>query len=386
MFLEGHPMAEVHAVESSQIDDDVSFDLKVRFSADDVVVNVRGEVDMLTAPALGGLVGSLIDGGRVHVALDLMQVGFMDASGLGVVAVMSTRLRSAGGALTIRSPSSMVRRILDVTSMLGFVEIGPPSPMKASLGPEQRPGDHSGTVTASGAVAPYLVQMSVLPAGNDVIDAALRLVTALTRATVGGADGVSVSLTRHGRLTTVAASDETIAQMDRDQFATGEGPCLSAAAEGHWFHVESLAEEARWPRFIPRALEDGIASILSTPLMVAARPVGALNIYSNTERAFGPHDQELAALFASQASGVLAEARVDMTVDEVARRLRDALSAREVIAQAQGVIMARQGISADAAYAALRQSSRNTEETVRDRAAAILAAAVRDDLIGQVTE
>jgi len=85
--------------------------------------------------------------------------------------------------------------------------------------------------------------LAALPVATDLVDAALRLVTALTRVTIGGADGVSVSLTRHGQLTTVAASDETIAQMDRDQYATGEGPCLAAASEGHWFHVESLADE-----------------------------------------------------------------------------------------------------------------------------------------------
>ena len=71
---------------------------------------------------------------------------------------------------------------------------------------------------------------------------------ALARVTVGGADGVSVSLRRRGELTTVAASDETVSGMDRDQYATGEGPCVSASTEGHWFHVESVDDERRWPR------------------------------------------------------------------------------------------------------------------------------------------
>jgi GAF domain-containing protein len=93
---------------------------------------------------------------------------------------------------------------------------------------------------------------------------------------------------------------------------------LAAAAEGRWFHVESLAEENRWPEFIPRAIEGGIASILSTPLMVATRPVGALNIYSNAERAFRPAEQELAALFATQASGILTDAGVEFPPSEPA--------------------------------------------------------------------
>jgi hypothetical protein len=66
-----------------------------------------------------------------------------------------------------------------------------------------------------------------------------------------------VTLSRHGQMTTVASSDETIAQTDRDQYATGQGPCLAAAAEGRGFHVESLAAETRWPEFIPRAIQGG---------------------------------------------------------------------------------------------------------------------------------
>ena len=365
----------------------VSFDVSVLFSPPVVVVSVWGGVGLLTAPSLGALLGDLIDRGHIDVVVDLVELEFMDASGLGVIASATARLRPVGGVLSIRSPSVMVRRLLEIADMSELIAVGSPDPGAGVLGPEQRSGDRSESVAsvASGSMAVDLARVAALPAGNDVVDAALRLVTALARATVGGADGVSVSLRRHGQVTTVAASDETIAQMDRDQYATGEGPCLAAASEGHWFHIESLAEETRWPQFVPRALEDGIGSILSTPLMVSARPVGALNIYSNTERAFGPPDQELAALFATQASGILADAGVDIATEEVAKRLQDALQARETIAQAQGVVMARQGVTAEVAYAALRQSSKRTGVPVRHRAAEIVASTAREGLIGEVT-
>lgn len=366
----------------------IPIDLSVCFSTPAVVVSVGGEVDLLTAPSLGALLWNLIDRGHTDVVIDLLEVGFMDASGLGVIAGARALLRPVGGALSIRSPSAAARRVLEIAGTGELIAaIVPLDPAAGVLGPEQRSGDHSGSVTSgrTGSMAADLARVAALPAGNGVIDASLRLVTALAGATVGGADGVSVSLRRHGQVTTVAASDETIAQMDRDQYATGEGPCLSAASEGHWFHIESLAEETRWPQFVPRALEDGIGSILSTPLMVSARPVGALNIYSNTERAFGPKDQELAALFATQASGILAEAGVDIATEEVAKRLQDALQGRETIAQAQGVVMARQGVTAEVAYAALRQSSKRTGTPVRHRAAEIVASTAREGLIGEVT-
>jgi len=136
----------------------------------------------------------------------------------------------------------------------------------------------------------------------------------------GGADGVSVSLRRHGRLATVAASDQTISDMDAIQYATGEGPCVDASVEGRWFHAESLDTEFRWPAFMPGALALGINSILSSPLLARDKPVGALNIYSHTESAFAPKDQELASVFAAQASVILTDAGLDVTDEQLASR------------------------------------------------------------------
>ncbi len=59
--------------------------------------------------------------------------------------------------------------------------------------------------------------------------------------------------------------------------------------------------------------------------------VSRLNIYSRTERAFGPPEQELAALFATQAAQIVANAEVAAAQ---ASRLQAALGGRELIAQA----------------------------------------------------
>lgn len=209
---------------------------------------------------------------------------------------------------------------------------------------------------------------STRPSG--LVDAALRLVTSLASVTVRGADGVSITLERHGQMTTVAASDDTVRRMDVHQYATGEGPCLAAAAEGRPLHSESLADEERWPVFVPRAIDEGIASILSTPLLVSALSVGALNMYSRTGWAFGPFERDVAALFATHASDILGEvAEVD---EDQGVRISAALTSRDIISMAQGVHMSRLGLSADAAAAELYRSARSKEITVRAEAVAVL--------------
>jgi hypothetical protein len=263
--------------------------------------------------------------------------------------------------------------MLELTGVDGLVRLEASRPTVAALGAEQRVDDDSVAVeTHRAGLAADLAQVGSRST-DAVIDAALRLVTALAGSTIDGADGVSVTLERGGRLTTVASSNDTVLRMDDHQYTTREGPCLAAAAEGHWFHIESLADEQRWPQFVPLAIEEGIASILSTPLMTAERPVGALNIYSSTESAFGPRQQELAALFASQASGILIDGGADVVDEELGTRILDGLLARETIAHAEGALMARQHVTADQAAALLHRSARTATVAVLVQAADIVA-------------
>lgn len=344
------------------------FELAIAADLGQVVVGVCGDLDLSTVGMLRGVVDVLIDEGHQDVVLDLAELAHLGAAGLGAVAHAAGRLRADGGRLTLRAVPALPLRLLDVVDMTDLVDIEP-RPPGPPLGPVQRPGDHSFVGDGSLDVA-LLSAVASIPSSNEVVDGALDLVTELALATVAGADGVSVSLRRRGTISTVASSNETIERMDRHQYETGQGPCLAAAAEGSWYHVESLSEERRWPAFTPLALDQGIASILSSPLIASGQPVGALNIYSNVEGAFGPNEQEVAGRLAEQASRILAGARV-AGADTSSRA--DALLSREVIAQARGVLMARHHISAEAAAARLHQSARAGGITVKQFASDVTA-------------
>ncbi|HUP76043.1 MAG TPA: GAF and ANTAR domain-containing protein [Acidimicrobiales bacterium] len=247
-----------------------------------------------------------------------------------------------------------------------------------SLGPEEQPDAAPAARNDQANVAAAAASTGRSRSSTDVVDAALRLVTTLADATVDNADGVSVTLERHGHLMTVAASNDAVLAMDHHQYDTGEGPCLDAKSEGRWFYIESLADETRWPKFVPLALEQGIHSILSSPLMTRERPQGALNIYSSKERAFGTHEQKLAALFADQASEILTSADADVTEENAKQRFVDALRARQLIHQAQGILMARDDLSADAATASLHSAARAAEITVLEYSTRLVASMGHD--------
>lgn len=347
--------------------------IDVRADAERLVARVRGEIDMETAPLLRSVLRGVLDGGHRDVVVDLEDVQFLGASGLGVIAEAASRLRLAGGVLSLRSASPMTVRMMAITRLTDLVGIDTGDRSEASVTADREPAaeDKSATIgRAPVEIVSELVRVGSMITAVALVDRALQLVTVLAKAAIAGADGVSVSLERHERMSTVAWSNDTVLQMDLHQYQTGEGPCVDAANTGEGVYSDSLASEGRWPAFVPKALGEGIASILSTPLIAPARSVGALNIYSNTEAAFGDAQHTLAGLFAEQASGIIAASLTDL---EFGARLARALIDREVIAQAQGVLMARRGIAADDAAAELISAARAATLTVSQHGASVVA-------------
>jgi anti-anti-sigma factor len=335
-----------------------SFDIDASFVGDQTILGLRGEVDVHAAPELGAYLDAMISRGNLHLVLDLAELSFLDASGLSMIAGETIRLKLSGGSLAVRAPSALVAHLLEITGFAKMISIERSESSSGHLGPEQ-PEIQTGVpdTVRIDELAEQLRAISSIPASDQIIDGALRLVVTLATATVGGADGVSVSLRRRGRLATVAASDQTITDMDANQYATGQGPCVDASVEGRWFHAESLDNETRWPDFVPKARALGINSILSSPLLAGKVPVGALNIYSRTTAAFGPKDQQLASTFATEASTILGDSGMHIPDQQLASKLGEVLRTREVISQAQGVLMERHGVGEHDAYTALRRFS-----------------------------
>jgi anti-anti-sigma factor len=354
------------------------FSVAASFVDGQVVLALQGEVDVLTAPEFSAFFETMIDRGHRSVVLDLAGLRFMDASGLAVISRGADRLEVSGGTLTIRTPMAMIGRMLDITGFARLVQLQPGESTYGHPGPCLSDGSGEELVARRAPAHTYgmtkgMMTFASIHSDDELIDGALRLAVSLAGTVVGGADGVSVSLRRRGVLSTVAATDQTISRMDANQYQTGEGPCLDASTKGHWFLAESLESETRWPAFTPRARALGIQAILSSPLLVKERPVGALNIYSLTPSAFSVRDQELAAAFAVQASSLLGDAEMNLSDDELSVRFQGALRAREVIAQAQGILMERDGVSEKDAYGALRRFSLRNGRPLYERAENIVA-------------
>lgn len=89
---------------------------------DRTIVIVRGDIDAATAPQLGGLVDVLPQDVTV-IELDLTEVGFLDSTGIGVMAGALRRLEQVDGRLELRGVPQRILRLLTITDLLRFVTI-----------------------------------------------------------------------------------------------------------------------------------------------------------------------------------------------------------------------------------------------------------------------
>jgi anti-anti-sigma factor len=353
------------------------FEVITNSEGDDLVLALRGNVRHKAAFQLRALLDAVIDGHPTSLVLDLTDLESIGAAGIVSVANAEKRLAAMGTTVTVRSGSELVsdlsgpREAADVSQQLDKAGLagGHLGSEQVAVGPRWSLGSKPEGPTAE------FRRMTAMPSDPDVVDGALSLVGELARALVEGADGVSVSLQRHGRLSTVAASDQTIMDMDADQYSTGEGPCVDASVLGRWFHAESLDMETRWPVFTPQARGLGIKAILSSPLTAFEEPVGALNIYSRRARAFDIKAQRAAAVFAKKASVILSDAGAGMRDTQMAFRYQEALQSRKDITLATGVLMEREGGGEEEAFADLLRLSLSHGEPLRTHAVAVLRSA-----------
>jgi transcriptional regulator with GAF, ATPase, and Fis domain len=197
---------------------------------------------------------------------------------------------------------------------------------------------------------------------EEDVDGTLNKITALAVDTIDGCDHAGVSLVQGRHITTRAATDDIPGHVDATQYQTDQGPCLDAIRAHETFRIDDLAAEDRWPRFSRRAAEEtGVASMLSFRLFVDGDTMGALNLYSKQRAAFDDEALAMGSVFATHAAVALSGAQHD-------EQMRLALQSRDVIGQAKGILMARQHVSADEAFAILRRASQRMNVKLRELA------------------
>jgi hypothetical protein len=214
---------------------------------------------------------------------------------------------------------------------------------------------------------------AVFSAGSpaDTLKAAVDLAVE----TIDGCDFASIFVLDSDALTTPVGTDSVAADVDVAQHRAGEGPAFDAVGQGvvgqgGRVYSEDLADDPRWVSFGPDAVKAGVRSVLTLRLSDDDSRGAALSLYAGHPRAFGALDRAKGVILAAMAG--LALAAADAHEIEMRDTIQAALATREMIGQAQGILMEREHITADEAYDNLRRASRHLNTKVRDVAQALV--------------
>jgi GAF domain-containing protein len=189
------------------------------------------------------------------------------------------------------------------------------------------------------------------------------------------------------QLRLLAATTEQARELELFQLQADEGPCVECYATGQPVSVADLhAAAARWPRFVPAALDAGFASVHAVPMRAAGIVLGALGLFGSDPGELGDADRLVAQTLAHIACVAILQEHAP-TPTTVLPQLRSALASRVIVEQAKGLLREILDISVEEAFAQLRCYARANGEHLTDvarrmmtdrRARPVLVAAIAE--------
>lgn len=188
----------------------------------------------------------------------------------------------------------------------------------------------------------------------------------------------SITLIQRKKPVTVASSQEKASRLDETQYRTGDGPCLTAIRKQVVVHVPDLTSDDRWPAYTAAALEAGVGSSLSVPLILEGEAEAGLNLYSSRSHGFTGEDISMVETYSHHASKALRLAVRISQLAEAKAHLTAAMESRTTIDLATGAIMAQNRCSQETAMKILKIASSTRNVKLRDIAASVVASLSQD--------
>jgi GAF domain-containing protein len=221
-----------------------------------------------------------------------------------------------------------------------------------------------------------LQELTNLVVSSEPLEKTLERVSSLSVKTIPGCVSASITVMEGDNAWTPGSSDELALELDRAQYESGRGPCLEAIKQDREVLALLDADDSDWPEFSQKARSRGIHTSFSVPMKVNGT-VGGLNLYAQEPDAFDEAAQEIAHLFGNQAAVALENARLYWGSRDLIDQLTEALKTREIIGEAKGILMEREGVDDDGAFDMLRRASQTTNTKLREVAQRVVDEAGR---------
>lgn len=81
------------------------------------VIEVKGEIDIYSAPGFKDKLYSRIDEGPGNIILDLSALEYIDSMGLGILVGALKRIKEREGKIVVQNPRSNIRKLFRITGL-----------------------------------------------------------------------------------------------------------------------------------------------------------------------------------------------------------------------------------------------------------------------------
>jgi GAF domain-containing protein len=215
-------------------------------------------------------------------------------------------------------------------------------------------------------LARRMAELARAVAAPRSVEAVLSDVTATALELIPGAETAGVLLlAKGGKFDSIAGTSNLPHRLDELQVKYNEGPCVEAALDELIVRTDDFREERRWPQYSAAVVEIGVLSGLSFKLYTGDRTAGALNLFSFKPNAFDAEAETIGAVLAAHAAAAIMASRQE-------QQLESALSTRDRIGQAKGIIMERYGVDDVRAFDMLRRLSQDSNTRLIDIAQRVI--------------
>ena len=208
----------------------------------------------------------------------------------------------------------------------------------------------------------------------ETLEHALQHLAEMAVAVIPDGPSCGITVVRDGRPTTAVYAGSIPRTVHDYQYQRREGPGLDAARTGQAIVVQDLASQDRWGGFRTAAMQAGVRGVYAHPLTLSDGTSGAMTLYAHEPGLFPEPVQVVARQFAGPARLLIDGVMQRLSREDVISQLNEAISSREVIGQATGIIMAERRCGPQEAMDALIKISNDRNIKLRDVARAMVEA------------
>lgn len=202
------------------------------------------------------------------------------------------------------------------------------------------------------------------------LDDILRLIVTVTAQTLGSKI-CSLMLLDEKRQELIIRVTQSISESynKKPPLKVGEGIAGKVVLEKRPVTVYDVTQEKEY-KYKDIAKKEGLASLLSVPLIVKGRAIGVINLYTSKPHTFSQNEIHMLTAVANQAAMVIENTELMVK----SRIIQEELETRKLVEKAKGILMKDKGLSENEAYRTIQKYSMDSRKSMRQVAEAIVMA------------